>query len=877
MSTNTRTSSRPSSEEMLTGACELGLLELAWEHFVNKPKFDYLFVIDAPKISSVHALPPYNIAHFGITGFLAAPDRPEKLKGKSRGQRNAHYESQAALYPLTLGLTEILARYIFDRRWSNGIPKLMMASQLNTISGIIEAVERGSSDEITQTLAHTAEKNPLNNLLAQYTADKDKSANTFIKKVTQNLEELLPAIYGAYTQTRQFFRYSEVLPFPKRPDEEQKTLFTHSYKIFNDILTEANSRAENTEDDELNLNKIIQIWDASIPHSDVEKSDDDGMESENARTLGEIEYINRRLHQQNIPVRLAFVTTTGRLFRSALLRFKKLRPNQTTPKVAYSTQNRFEKSRYTYSLLANPDSDISYLPILDPRALMTSPDFVNYANWQNDIGIEDNAREISAWLPAFFAGNLTQAGNLDSEKLFRTYEHLQTGTTKHSDKVIETDYFSDIQYESLGISWEKYIRIVSTAEGSERILRRTAFHDIKAQFVGNDSLQNLMGKRLDETMSQWLAIVGGNALQNTLNSSQHKKSKKLSAPKFRVVPPLILPAFSNQGSSLFELIQHLNTKGPQFQEGQFGWLENPTPEQFGISTDDPQKSEKTTYIQMLGQAVLFASLGNWDAAYRLSIQAYAFAEQFLAGEQERDQPQYISGREAAYFASVAARRIRTSWVSYDDRLEGKSWVEKFQKTVIDRERYIEHQPIRKDIHLARGELEKLAWSTFGLLYRKYQGIKLKTDLPLSIQAFDSIWTQFNDVYEWLTGDAFSELNDDNVFCCQYSKQAYKIAHTYLLRQMGGIGLHLELLLAPELYDGHENSFIEDCLTLLEEPLSNEYSECLPLSILEKGLIAAARKTLGKAPTKYSFENHDEQDCFGFDLWRIEKLKNLLTH
>jgi hypothetical protein len=32
---------------------------------------------------------------------------------------------------------------------------------------------------------------------------------------------------------------------------------------------------------------------------------------------------------------------------------------------------------------------------------MTSPDFVNYANWQNDIGIEDNAREISAWLPAF--------------------------------------------------------------------------------------------------------------------------------------------------------------------------------------------------------------------------------------------------------------------------------------------------------------------------------------------------------------------------------------------------------------------------------------------------------------------------------------------
>jgi hypothetical protein len=198
------------------------------------------------------------------------------------------------------------------------------------------------------------------------------------------------------------------------------------------------------------------------------------------------------------------------------------------------------------------------------------------------------------------------------------------------------------------------------------------------------------------------------------------------------------------------------------------------------------------------------------------------------------------------FASVAARRIRTSWVSYDDRLEGKSWVEKFQKTVIDRERYIEHQPIRKDIHLARGELEKLAWSTFGLLYRKYQGIKLKTDLPLSIQAFDSIWTQFNDVYEWLTGDAFSELNDDNVFCCQYSKQAYKIAHTYLLRQMGGIGLHLELLLAPELYDGHENSFIEDCLTLLEEPLSNEYSECLPLSILEKGLIAAARKTLGKA-------------------------------
>ena len=151
---------KPTKAEVLAGSCELGILECAWEHFVDKPAHEYLFVIDAPAMSSVHALPPHNISHFAVTGFLLAPETPAYLKGMSQEKRQAHYDSQSEAYPLTVGLTELIARYVFDRRWSRGAPKLMMSSQVATMTPTLDFVGRAASNEFTKTVSNSNSSNP---------------------------------------------------------------------------------------------------------------------------------------------------------------------------------------------------------------------------------------------------------------------------------------------------------------------------------------------------------------------------------------------------------------------------------------------------------------------------------------------------------------------------------------------------------------------------------------------------------------------------------------------------------------------------------------------------------------------------------------------
>ena len=914
---------QPDPEKLLVGACELGLLESAWEYFVNQPRFQYHFVIDAPAVASVYALPPHNIAHFGIAGLLDAPERPGDLKHFSAEKKQEHYKEQAQKYPLALGLTEILARYIFERRWSSDEPKLMMSSQISAIATIMEAVGNESSRELSRTYAHAGETNPLNGLRNRFQSAKNSTASEFINDVIKDLEKYLPAIYGEYSETRRLFRYSQAVPFPDRAEDEQATVFARSYELIDGLLEIPESEVSDDIRDYLgrrgldqpifSLSQLTELWLAAIPKSgrsmtaqkaeakpddgkrpssvkgaqreagDSEGIDDDdkedGTEQGNARTLAEIEYLNLRLQQIKSPVRLVFVTTTGRLFRAALYHGGKKRLGEPTPSIRLGSKDSYNKIEYLAQLLGDGQSDLGVVPLLDPRVLMTSPDFVNFANRERKVPVEDASREISAWLPAFFSEYPGNSGELDVKRLFQSYQHYQ-GVRRKDTKIpdIQADHFSSKQYDQLRVSWNAYIRIISAAEGVARIVQRDAFHAIRSQLLGDVSLQELIGKRLDDAMSSWLAIVGGNALQKTLRSDARRRKRKATGLNtFRVVPPLILPAFSSEKISLFVLVQHLRQKGPVFREGEFSWLTKPKLADFEIAESDPRGKHKARYIQMLGQAVLFASLNNWDAAYRLATQAYALAEQFLRDDENKDLSTYVSGREAAYFASVASRRLRTSWAKVERPVEeGHIWVEKYRKTIAVHETYIQGFEYRLAVHRARCDLEQLAWDVFAVLYRMYRNGEIGSRSHVVPQSTltnfrDSVCDALIRIPELDPASYASQLDGAT------ARMAYTATHTYLLRQVASIGLHVELLLAGEMDQVKAETTLQ-LVKLMNQtigiPDGSESQVAFPLSDLERLLMLAGNR---KLPTPLTglpeLDWSDEtQEGVGFGLWRCQRLR-----
>jgi hypothetical protein len=891
-------------QELLVGACELGLLEATWERFVNKPQYQYLFVIDAPKISSVHALPPYNIAHFGLTGFLPVPERPADLRRLNFAARQKHFEEQARGFPLALGLTEILARYLLTTRWSGGAPKLMLSSQTTSVVGILEAITRNSSAELSQTIGNIGVQNPLTDLAKRFFADKVTKADQFIDKVTNELETLLPAIYGAYTATRQLFRYSEALPFPDEREEEKNTVFAHSYKVIADILNQAAretnaARSLDLQDSQSHgatttgtptFPTLLDAWTKAVPPSGLRASndsthnddDDERSESSNAHTLAEIEYINTYLAKSNSTYRLVFVTTTGRLFEAALKRFN-VRPLNVRPK--FGARSNFDKSEYLSRLLSccEGNDQLGAAPLLDPRVLMCSPDFVNFANHQSKTSVDDQSRAISAWVPAFFGNFLHGSGGLDHARLYRTYLHYQTSRqTRDESNVISISAFTNEQFLGLKESWNNYIRIVAAAEGVDRLMRREAFHDIRQMLLTKEgqkaTLSTLIGKRIDDAMSKWLTVVGGNALQANLAKLEKAGGSANIAKVFRIVPPVILPSFGEAQVSIFELVAQLCENGRNVNLSQFSWLTNPTASEFGIDDTAANKIHKIRYVQMLGQAVMFASLGRWDASYRLVTQAFALAEQFLRVEADRAEPKYISGREAAYFASVACRRRASSSNAAPALKEGREWVAKYREAIKLESNYLAHHEPRLFIHDSRAELEGIAWDAFGVLYILYLNDSIKDTSAVNLGWIDQCRDLCKALLARFSGDSEHLFTSTIDFGDDCTSKAYNVALAYLQRQLAIMALQIELLLCS-ITTQATNDSIKSYLALIDR--SNNISadsyqrKYLPFSTLEHAVLNAARRVArlplidDKLPEFSGEEN-------AFDRWRIEKLVKLAS-
>lgn len=812
-----------SRDAIMAGACELGVLEETWEHYFARPAYNYLFVIDAPAIAAVHALPPHNIPHFGLTSFLDSPGRPARLRGMSFERRQQHYREQSKLYPLTLAMTEILARYIFTSRWSGGEPKFIIPHQLGQLTWILDSVEQRSVLELRRAIRSAGDAESLKEL--RRNLGGVSSADTLLTTISDRLEELLPEIYGTYTDSRQLFRYLDVLPFGDAPD--CPSAFIDSVAQFRAIVEQSAS----LHGDHSPLT-ITRKWGDSIPPNPlhyallerygerVPRPEESRTHEEQARTLAEIEVINRALEASGDRHRLIFITPTGRLFRAALRRFGRLPDQHGRRRLQFGSPDSFDKLYYHATALIEDSQALAPMPLMDPRVLMASPDFVQYAS-RRDITVTDyTSRSISAWIPLFFSSLRTASARLDVARLWQKYEQLQRGAPHASDLDPDSALQSleEFDTQALRASWESYIRIVAAAESSDRVIRRESFAALRAALKEanpEDALQVAVARQLDARMSRWLSHVGSKAIQGIL--ARHKKRAGEPVIRFAAAPPMIMPSLSAGTVAIDELA--MATHPGESQAITLAWLTDPTLLHPTIAPDDKHRELKTRYLQILGQSALFAALEDWESAHTLADQAYSLADSVLAHQSRAASPTYVSGREAAYFASATKRRLLSSHASIDQLVgEGTEWVSRF-RVAIDREVDLQNEAsVRLAVHRARAELEEAAWLGLRWLYRSWESDANESSSQLAAALGTLKPVHLLEKYESLIvrlGTQLLPKVDENTYVDEKARLSYSYAVSAMLIDTAVDTMEIELIAGGR--RGADPKRLMRCLRALDQP------------------------------------------------------------
>lgn len=886
MSIDSAKSSQISSEEVLVGACELALLEAAWQYFLNRPTVsNYLFVIDAPTISKVHSLPPYNIAQFGLTSFLNAPDRPEDMRGKKPHEKLRFYAEQSQDYPLAVGLTEIVSRYLFDRRWSGDRPKLMSAVQLGTLGGILDGLERDASKEMSTTLRNIEKGNVLKDIIQRWQQSPGAEPHKFVDDVVADLEKALPTMYGTYNHTRQLLRLTGVLPLENETDESQeKLVFMHTYEEIDEILNFESIYWKNSSRKPLEeFNALVDVWHNEIaPPGVTNKSfkeheideDDTDTRSENARVLAQIEFVNREFRRNKQDIRLVFVTTTGRLFDSAVKRFG---CSAIGKSARFGPLSRFEKAYYIHQLLTEPTDSIksdgsclSDVPLFDPRILLCNPDFVSYAAYDKETKIDEQARSISKWLSLFFSNKLQGTIQENTKLLFSTYKHWQSRQPPKTARGVLDPYsdFSENAFGDVKENWSKYVRLVAAAGGLGRVIHHQMMHDIIVMLKANNNpalaFKDIVSDRLNKSMSDWLAATGRKAVYEW-DQGQHFFEHS------RSMPPFIMPVF-NGAQEAFVNLAHINNS-QKLPANTLNLLKDPDPMIIGFSAEDEHAMLKARYIQMLLLAAVFYKMSKWEAAHLLATQAYSLAEQVLCKGSQHGEGRFISGREAAYFTSVCLRRTSYS-IRYAITLptDGRAWCARYEHSAKDELNKECLSSERFSLHLIRSNIERITWDAIKVVALASQGepprshVRHATDI---LRVSERLHIELIDINERLNRTDWDDLR---------SKACYEIASVYLNKQLALVQLQVSIFSPTCLPPEDQAQMLKEKAKFLrsldvEDALSNGHGQQVRPGV-EQLLLDVSDKILSNSRI-YNIQPA-LNDSEPYTLWRDNALQNILA-
>lgn len=656
-------------DSLFVGAVELAMLDLLRQEYVENEPIKPLFVVDFPRLAQTHCVPPLHLMVPEVTGLLPSPDNSAGESTRSKGivaERDIRLiKGLAEKFPETLGLAEVLSRFVFDRTWSYGVPKLMLSTQLGEADSILDALRHQSMEEWRRTVSRQS----INKALVKFAEiyrEAGKSMEDFIEGVADKAEELLPAIYGEYSQVRQLLRFEDIKPVADLDTEDCPVVFASDILELRGCLDEiADGKVG-----EAKFRVLQKLWEESIPETYQRAMSTETAERMRIRrradvdTLATIEYLNDRLVEVDARYRLVFVSDDAKLFSGALRRFRVIedpRALSFNAKRATGSASAFHRSRYTaHLLLATPNSALRKAPILDPRALMTGRSFVEFsvAGGIKEEGVEP-VRAITEWLPVFFDGR-----ERDKKAVANTYLHIQQERAQHDGALMTAEMFGARQYEALESHWKNYVRMVGTAHGLTRYSTRAHLRDAFVALMKDDraGVEVAIHRQLDKVMSAWLPALGGETLVR--RSEPTSIERRLGALRIRSIPPLLLPAWPVVQGSLVQLFGGTDNGTNRDKVRALKWITKPTAKNLGLEGGWARTPKwKLNYIQCIGLAYGFASEGNWTAGYRLASSAFSLAQVRRDSSGKPDES-FISGREAAFLASVAARRSLASRPTY---------------------------------------------------------------------------------------------------------------------------------------------------------------------------------------------------------------------
>lgn len=696
--------------DLLIGAIELAMMDLVRQEYIDNPSVRTLYVIDFPRMAQVHCVPPLHLQTVETTGFLPAPTREEIANEGSRSVPERDYglvKRLAKRFPLALGLTEVLARFVFERAWSNDQPKLMLATQLYEAGTIHDAIQSASMTEWRSTLERVdvAEQQ----LLRIEVETRGKGIEDLVRLVADNAADNLPAIYGEYSQVRQFVRLTDIEPTADEDFFDRPVLFADALSELRPYLAEIRNAGPARKQFE----RLCEEWEDSIPETSSDEKIKRGARFD-AEALATIEHLNERLRRDSKPLQLVFLTDDGKLFDAAVYKariIKRKRDLSFDSTCSTGAPGLLNRGRYTAHLLRSaPDALIRKVPILDPRALLTGRRFVDFAAGSAEkLPGDDRARAITEWLPMFFSG-----GERQVMLIAETYLQLQgQKLSDFKSRPLKPEDFSDEQYGALVSSWSSYVRSVGVAHGLSRYSTRAHLRNVIVPLVQNDgrSVTKAIRAHLTQVMGEWLPRLSGVTFQHLLKAGSTTKRR------YRSVPPLILPVLAHVQRSLADLLTHTNTTDI-LDIDRYAWLAKPTAQNLGLATYWDSDPWKLNYIQAIGLAYGFAIEENWSAAHRLATTALSLAQLHRASTGKPDDS-LMSGREAAFLASLSARRsFATSpyGVSFrpNDGLEQLGQLKHclaIEKKLFDEKGWSN----RWEAHQLRLESEEIAWRAFSHL------------------------------------------------------------------------------------------------------------------------------------------------------------------
>lgn len=863
------------------GALELSILNAYAEAdrvYQTERKGRILYVVDTD-VFLLYANPQLTNNFLWITALLDTPENP----------------SDASAANARLGLGEVLGRFIFSDEFA-AQPRFILNGIDEELFDVEKFSERQSAFELEKLAQQMESGRTQFAALVDKFFSSNKDAEEFVKEAADRISATLSVLYGDYNGIRQYRRISALLN-----RKETGTLrLLEKVTQFGDVLSQA--RAKATVDGVAHDPPELAAWKKAFEKTKPSSFDNDDAAKQasrlerlhrDAEMAWSIECINTWLECEGKNVRVVWLTSSSRVYSSALRKFNldrsRLNFDKASNKPSGDEGSHLRRFDYLsqispYASFDNTEvlSDRSklarHLPLRDPRMLLAMPEYLDFGTSTDDPSDTPITRSIPEWLPVLLEPHLRQwkdhGGKLGAANTWRELIALRSASTR------ATDLLTPAAVATLKSNFSDFIKQATLRAAFERGIRHKVMLDIKNVFKGENP-DSVVIRRIDSTLAELFDDLSDEGL-----SAAH-----LSGPPVGWVPPLVVSSFGQTETVWAKIISKLSDNGFEAVNASKlmrSEIQNLIDNKFYIE-DLSDNSVTNRYLSLLSRAVMFGVTGNWTASRILAKQAYLIAShetkkmsasKFSATTGIVGVDTRISGREAAYWAAISARRSMGHSPVFRSQ-EARKYLRELSSCLVQQELpYLKknNREAEFPVHMLRHASEALALELTLALYHKW----CPEDMKGAIDSVNS-FTEFSAKY--------TKLNKELVAISlpAHSTPGLQAAYYYLCKQIGSNLLFVLMLsdednintIDDELFKNILQSFA-DCDAVGQASYSHAATRP---TLFDRAVVACAKKRTNTQLT-YSDKDlivaaltkkidHPDKAGFPFETERWKWLKNQL--